>query len=80
VARGGGISSDTSNFIIKIVFVILAIVVLYILILRHPRFIVLLKTVAGSRAASELALIDGKLDCVNEEGYMKGSEEEGYVR
>ena len=39
----GGISSDTSNFIIKIAFVILAIVVIYILIRRHPGFIEWLK-------------------------------------
>jgi hypothetical protein len=40
---GGGINSETTNFILKIVFVVLAIVILYVLIQRHPKFIEWLK-------------------------------------
>ena len=47
VARRGGLDSDTTNFIIKIVFVVLAIAILYILIQRHPGFIDWLKGLGG---------------------------------
>lgn len=37
--RGGGLSPETSGFIIKLGLVFLTLFILYIFILRHPKFL-----------------------------------------
>jgi hypothetical protein len=52
----GGLSPDTTNFIVKIVFVILAIAILYILVRRHPGFIDWLKGLTGGSFVGAAAI------------------------